>query len=135
MESPSLYRVLFLIARAFAGPSTLSPSAAGCPATHTGDKQGFTLTGNVILPFGSVPTAAIGPATADTTDEVTATEARPVSSQYAELSGTIAVSSDCSNSVTLNFYQAGQLLRTFQFSSGANGNGSGEQNGHERLRS
>jgi hypothetical protein len=109
LESPSLYKVLFLIARAVARSVTPPPDAADCSTRGTKPQQGFTLTGNVILPPGTALSAVIGSADG----KIASTEDHPVSGQYAEMSGTIRPTADCTSSVTLHFYQSGQLVRIF----------------------
>jgi hypothetical protein len=123
MDSPCIYRLLFLIARALADPKTPS-GAPGCSIRSADSKQGITLTGDVLLPSGPVSIPGNGSAAVPTTGMVTPPETHAVG-QYVELSGTIGISSDCTNSVTLNFYQAGQLIRIFYLTgiTGNDGNG------------
>ena len=75
---------------------------------------GFTITGVVIPPAGSVPIAAVGRSSVDGSGHVTGTEARNVGGGFASetLSGTFNVNPDCTGTLTLNFYEAGQLVRT-----------------------
>jgi len=123
LESPPFDKVLFLIVRALAGSGTPPSVAADCSSPGTDSQRGFTLTGNVILPPGSVPTAVIG----RSDGKVTSTEDHPVSVQYGEISGTIRARADCTTSVMLNFYQAGQLVRIFYLTSITGTDGSGSQ--------
>ncbi len=123
MESPPLFKVLFLIARALARSGTPPSNAADCATAGTGPQRGFTLTGEVILPPGTAPGAVIESADG----KVTSTEDHPVSGQYAEMSGTIRASADCTTSVTLNFYQAGQLVRILYLTGISGTHGSGSQ--------
>ena len=100
---------LFLLA-------SVAPKAQAAPCSLAGvtGKYGFTLTGTVILPTGAVPIAAVGAATVDTKGNVTGTEARTVGGEYADetMQGTLAVNADCTGTMTVNFYEAGQLVRT-----------------------
>jgi hypothetical protein len=91
--------------RAQAGQCTV-PGAAGT--------YGFTLTGVLITPNGPVPIAAVGRASVETSGHVSGTEARSVGGGFANetLSGTLSVNPDCTGSLTVNFYEAGQLVRT-----------------------
>jgi len=75
---------------------------------------GFTLTGVVILPTGAVPIAAVGRATVDADGGVSGTESRTVGDGFAEetLAGTFVVNPDCTGTITLKFYESGQLVRT-----------------------
>jgi hypothetical protein len=123
MDGPCIYRVLFLITRALANRKASPSGAPGCSIPSADGKQGFILTGDVILPSGRVSIPGIGSAAIPVTGMDTPTETHSVG-QYVEVSGTIAVSSDCTNSATLNFYQAGQLIRIFYLTgiTGADGN-------------
>lgn len=105
MEDPSLYRVLFLIARALVRLNTIPSRLAGLPAQSS--ERGFVLTGKVILPPGPFSTDDAAPL-------VPTAEACSLSHHYAEMLGTIAVSPDCTDTVTISVYRAGRRLRTFQ---------------------
>jgi hypothetical protein len=91
-----------------------SVRAQGCSLAGVAGKYGFTLTGVLILPTGAVPIAAVGAATVDAKGNVTGTEARTVGGDYADetLQGTLAVNAQCTGTMTLNFYESGQLVRT-----------------------
>jgi len=123
LESPPLFKVLFLIARAIARSGTPPSNAADGAAPSTGPERGFTLTGDVILSPGTTLSAVIESADG----KVTSTEDHPVRGQYAEMSGTIRASADCTTSVTLNFYRAGQLVRNFCLTGVPGTPGSGSQ--------
>ena len=85
-----------------------------CTQSDAAGKWGFTLTGWLILPTGAVPAAAVGQAHIDAKGNVTGTEARNVGGEYADetLSGTLTVNSDCAGSMSVNFFESGQLVRT-----------------------
>ena len=88
--------------------------AANCSdATVKGD-WALTLSGTLLLPTGPVPVAAVIRATLNLEGAVIGTEARSVGGEYADetMSGTYTVSSDCTGSATVSFYEAGQLART-----------------------
>ena len=91
-----------------------SARAQGCSLQGVAGNYGFTLTGLLILPTGAVPIAAVGAATVDPKGNVTGTEARTVGGNYADetLQGTLTVNGQCTGSMTLNFYESGQLVRT-----------------------
>jgi hypothetical protein len=88
--------------------------AQHCSAARLAGNWGFTLNGVVVLPTGPVPIAAIGRATLEANGTLTGTEARSVGGQYADetSTGTFTVTPDCTGTLTLNFYEDGQLVRT-----------------------
>jgi hypothetical protein len=85
-----------------------------CTAQNAAGNYGFTLTGVLITSTGPVPIAAVGRASVNVSGHVTGTEARSVGGGFANetFSGTITTNSDCTGSMTLNFYEAGELVRT-----------------------
>ena len=85
-----------------------------CSARSVAGDWGFTLSGTLILPSGAVPGAAIGRAVADNDGNLTGTEGRNVGGGYADetFTGSWTVNPDCTGSMTANFYEAGQLVRT-----------------------
>lgn len=87
--------------------------ARSCSSVGVAGKYGFTLNGVVLLPTGAVPIAAIGKATVDAKGDVSGTESRSVGGGYADetLQGTITVNPDCTGSMTVSFFEAGQLVR------------------------
>ena len=88
--------------------------AGQCSQGGAAGKYGFTLTGWLILPTGAVPAAAAGLASVDAKGNVTGTESRSVGGDYADetLQGTLALNSDCTGSLTLQFFESGNLVRT-----------------------
>lgn len=84
-----------------------------CSTDTVAGSWGFTLTGTLILPSGSVPVAAVLRGTADTEGNVTGTEARSVGGGYADetFTGKWTVNSDCTATASVSFYEAGQLVR------------------------
>jgi len=91
-----------------------SARAQGCSLSGVAGKYGFTLNGVLILPTSAAPIAAVGAATVDAKGNVTGTEARTVGGDYADetFQGTLTVNAQCTGSMTLNFYESGQLVRT-----------------------
>ena len=93
----------------------LAPTANGatCSTATVAGNWGATLNGVLILPTGSVPVGAVLRATADEDGNLSGSEARSVGGGYADetLSGSWTVNADCTGSATVNFYQAGQLVR------------------------
>jgi hypothetical protein len=92
---------------------TPAAQAANCSTATVAGNWALTLSGTLLLPTGPVPAAAVVRATLNLDGTVTGTEARNVGGGYADetLSGTFAVNSDCTGSATVNFYEAGQLVR------------------------
>jgi hypothetical protein len=78
-----------------------------CTAQNAAGAYGFTLTGVLLTSTGPVPSV-------DISGHVTGTEARSVGGGFANetLSGTVTVNPDCTGSMTINFCEAGQLVRT-----------------------
>jgi hypothetical protein len=88
--------------------------ANSCSLAGAAGKYGFTLTGIVILPTGPVPIAAVGRAVLDAAGNATGTESRSVGGGSADetFTGTYTVNLDCTGTATIQFYEAGQLVRT-----------------------
>jgi hypothetical protein len=87
--------------------------AHGCTMMDAAGKYGFTLTGVLLTSTGPVPAAAVGRAVVDFSGHVTGTEARNLGGGYAEetMSGTLSLNSDCTGTMTLEFFEAGTLVR------------------------
>jgi hypothetical protein len=118
--------VLLLVAGAFI---TSKPSAIkmvttvraneGAPcslATVAGD-YGFTITGTLILPTGTVPVAAVGRDTVGADGSFLGTETRSLGGSVAEemLKGSVTVNPDCTGKLTAQAFKSGQLVRTSSF--------------------
>ena len=86
----------------------------GCSTAKAAGDWGFTLSGTAILPTGLIPIAAVGRTTLDTGGNATGTEARSVGGGFAEetLTGTLTASPDCTGTITVKFFESGQLVRT-----------------------
>ena len=96
---------------------TSSLSFAGGPPCSTRSVAGdwaFTLTGAILLPTGAIPAAAVVSGSADRDGNVAGTEGRNVGGGYADetFAGSWTVNPDCTGSLTVNFYESGQLVRT-----------------------
>jgi len=102
-----------LLLATFVG-SVPTARAHSCSTQGAAGDYGFTLTGVILTATGSIPAAAVGRATVDVSGHVTGGEARSVAGGYADetFTGTLSVNSDCTGSMTLNFYEAGTLVRT-----------------------
>ena len=85
-----------------------------CSSLGAAGRYGFTLTGVLITSTGAVPVAAVGKATVDVNGHVTGGESRSVGGDYAEetMSGTLAINSDCTGTMTVEFFENGALART-----------------------
>jgi hypothetical protein len=107
----ALPKMLLLSTLAYIAPAS---QAGQCSLSGTAGNYGLTLTGTLILPTGPVPIAAVVRATLDAAGNATGTESRNVGGGFADetFSGTYTVSSDCTGTATINFYESGQLVRT-----------------------
>jgi hypothetical protein len=91
-----------------------SAQARQCSLAGSAGNFGFTLTGTILLPTGAVPIAAVGRATIDAAGNVSGTESRSVGGGFADetFTGTLTVNPDCTGTLTVKFYESGQLVRT-----------------------
>jgi hypothetical protein len=94
--------------------AAVTAQAHECSMLGAAGKYGFTLTGVLITSTGAVPVAAVGKATVDVSGHVTGSESRSVGGDYAEetMSGTLTVNSDCTGTMTVEFFENGALART-----------------------
>jgi len=106
-----------LFAMALLGTSAPA-RAEKCSLAAAAGKYGFTLNGVAITQAGAVPLAAVGKAILDAAGNVSGSEARSVGGAYADetLSGTYTVNADCTGTATVQFFEAGNLVRTSQLS-------------------
>lgn len=88
--------------------------AAPCSLATVAGNYGFTLTGALLTPTGSVPLAAIGRVTLTAQGNVSGTEARNAGGTFANetLGGTFTVNPDCTGAATVMAFESGQLVRT-----------------------
>ena len=102
-----------LFAMALLGTSAPA-RAEKCSLAAAAGKDGFTLNGVAITQAGAVPLAAVGKAILDAAGNVSGSEARSVGGAYADetLSGTYTVNADCTGTATVQFFEAGNLVRT-----------------------
>jgi len=102
-----------LFAMALLGTSAPA-RAEKCSLAAAAGKYGFTLNGVAITQAGAVPLAAVGKAILDAAGNVSGSEARSVGGAYADetLSGTYTVNADCTGTATVQFFEAGNLVRT-----------------------
>jgi hypothetical protein len=94
--------------------SSVMMHAENCSTDTVAGKWAFTLTGTLLLPSGPVPAAAVVNATLSIDGNVSGGEARNVGGDYANetVKGTYSVSANCTGTATVNFFEAGQLVRT-----------------------
>ncbi len=110
-----LKKMMLTLAVAIAMAVIASPAhAQHCTAAKLAGNWAFTLNGTLILPTGPVPIAAVGTATLEANGTLSGTEARSVGGQYAQETsdGTFSVNPNCTGTITVNFYEGGQLART-----------------------
>jgi len=110
-----LKRTITILMFAVGIASLATPAhAQHCTNAKLAGNWAFTLSGTLVLPTGPVPIAAVGAATLGANGTLAGTEARSVGGQYADETetGTFSVNSDCTGSMTINFYEDGQLVRT-----------------------
>jgi hypothetical protein len=67
-----------------------------------------------ITSTGAVPVAAVGKVSVDPSGRVTGSESRSVGGDYAEetMSGTLTLNSDCTGTITVEFFENEALVRT-----------------------
>jgi len=110
-----LKRTITILMFAVGIASLATPAhAQHCTNAKLAGNWAFTLSGTLVLPTGPVPIAAVGAATLEANGTLAGTEARSVGGQYADETenGTFSVNPDCTGSMTINFYEDGQLVRT-----------------------
>ena len=105
--------LFFSLALLLAG---LAPRAHAqtCSAATLAGKWSETLTGTLLLPTGPVPVAAVIDATLNPNGTVFGTEGRSVGGDYANetFTGTFTINANCRGTATVQFFEAGQLVRT-----------------------
>jgi len=105
---------LFSFALLLAG---LIPAAQAttCTLASVAGNWGYTYTGNLLLPSGPVPVAAVGRYMANLDGNISGTQTRTVAGASAQevIKGSATVNSDCTGTATIGIYdQSGNLLRT-----------------------
>jgi hypothetical protein len=115
METQMKHKIAVALGAVAAALLFSMPAQAGhCSTAASAGNYGFTLTGTVIIPgVGPAPLAAVGRAKLEADGKVSGTEARSVGGEYADETfiGTFSTNSDCTGTTTINFYEAGQLVR------------------------
>ena len=110
-----LNKVAAVFAFALSTVALATPVRAGqCSNAKSAGSYGLTLNGTLIIPgVGPAPIAAVVRAKLEADGTVSGTEARNVGGEYADetFTGTFTVNSDCTGTTTLNFFDAGQLVR------------------------
>jgi hypothetical protein len=111
----SLKKAVVAIALAIGVGFLATPARAGqCSNAKSAGNYGLTLSGTLIIPgVGPAPIAAVVRAKLEADGTVSGTEARNVGGEYADetFTGTFTVNTDCTGTTTLNFFEAGQLVR------------------------
>jgi hypothetical protein len=109
-------RIVFAIVSLTVLSMTLAPQIAAeqCSTARAAGSWGATLTGTIILPTGGVPAAAVVRIRADHAGNFSGTEDRNVGGQFVHetITGTWAVNSDCTGTVTASILQSGVVVRT-----------------------
>jgi hypothetical protein len=113
MKSNSM-RALLMLAGAFVLALAPLPAHAGCSSFSTAGNWAYTYTGTIFTPNGPLPAASVGHFKQDAAGNVSGSQNRSVAGQSGveDISGTVAVNSDCTASATVNVYVNGQLQRT-----------------------
>lgn len=125
----ALNKVAAVFVFALSTAALATPARAGqCSNAKSAGNYGLTLGGTLIIPgVGPAPIAAVVRAKLEADGTVSGTEARNVGGEYAgeTFTGTFTVNSDCPGTTTLNFFDAGQLVRisvlSFVFDDDSNG--------------
>jgi hypothetical protein len=111
----SLKNAVVVLVLAFGVGAVAAPARAGhCSNAKSAGNYGLTLSGTLIIPgVGPAPIAAVVRVKLEADGTVSGTEARNVGGEYADetFTGTFTVNSDCTGTTTLNFFEAGQLVR------------------------
>jgi hypothetical protein len=116
MKTNITAKAIEIISVALFGLSTMA-SAQGqklCSNATSAGRWGFTTTGTLILPTGSVPLAAVGAYTADPVGNIQGSQTRSVGGVVAHetFKGTITTNPDCTATEVVNvFDDSGALVR------------------------
>ena len=97
--------------------TTLPALAEHCSLASTAGAWAYTYTGTIFTPNGPLPLASVGRYTQDLAGNVTGSQNRSVagSSGVEDISGTVAVNSDCTATATINVLVNSELQRTAAF--------------------
>jgi len=97
--------------------TTLPALAEHCSLASTAGAWAYTYTGTIFTPNGPLPLASVGRYTQDLAGNVTGSQNRSVAgnSGVEDISGTVAVNSDCTATATINVLVNSELQRTAAF--------------------
>src|ERR1700686_2235755 len=106
--------LMITLATVCAGMAPVAQATEHCSNAKAAGNWGFTLAGTLILPTGPVPGAAVGRLSVDKDGNISGTESRNVGGGFANetITGSWAVNSDCTATVTANIYESEVLVRT-----------------------
>jgi hypothetical protein len=110
----SLFFATLLLSLAAVASAQARPGCT-CTAAKVAGEWGYSETGTVITPIGPVPYSSLGRYTLDSNGKYSGSRTASVGGniQNATFEGTATVNSDCTGTVTINFYDAnGNLLNT-----------------------
>jgi len=113
MNYPSRHGVL-LLGILVLGLAALPAMADSCSSRNQAGNWAYTYSGTIFTTSGALPLASVGHFRQDAAGHLHGTQTRSVagSSGLEDISGTIAVSRDCSATGTINVLVGGQLQRT-----------------------
>jgi hypothetical protein len=92
----------------------MEAEASHCSNAATAGNWAYTYTGTILTQSGPLPAAAVGHYRQDSAGNISGGQARTVAgnSGVEDISGTVAVNSDCTATATINVLVNGQLQRT-----------------------
>ena len=116
MTQPMKHTTLFLSLAMLLTGLVPRAHAQNCSYATVAGNYSLTLTGTIIFPAptGAVPAAAVVNASLSPNGTASGTEGRSVGGGYANetFKGTYSVNSGCRGTATVQFFQAGLLVRT-----------------------
>lgn len=110
----SMINAIHLSAALVLGTAAVA-SASPCSNVSVAGEWGYTFTGTLILPTGTVPFAGVGRYTLDAAGNFSGTQTSSRGGVTSEdtISGTATVNADCTGTFTVDIYdQSGTLLRS-----------------------
>lgn len=95
-----------------------SDSGTTCSLASVAGPGGATINGTFLLPTGAVPVAAVGTYTIGADGSFSATATRSVGGVVSQetSTGTVAMNSNCTGTITTQVFESGQLTHTVDFS-------------------
>ena len=114
MTQPMKHTTLFLSLAMLLSGLAPRAHAQNCSYATVAGNYSLTLSGTIITPAGPVPAAAVVNVSLSANGTASGTEGRNVDGEYANetLKGTYSVNSGCRGTTTVQFFEAGQLVRT-----------------------